>query len=65
MMKNRIEPPPGGCLDSAVHVAQQPNDKSYLAGKERQEIQNELRQMQGLYDEIKGKGKTQSGSSIC
>lgn len=45
-----------GLLQSAA--AQQPNDKSQLE-KERQEIQNELRQMQGLYDEIKGKGKTQ------
>jgi murein hydrolase activator len=39
--------------------AQQPaNDKSQLE-KERQEIQNELRQMQSMYNDVKGKGKTQ------
>jgi septal ring factor EnvC (AmiA/AmiB activator) len=38
--------------------AQQPSDKSQLE-KERQDIQNELRQMQSMYDDLKGKGKTQ------
>ena len=39
-------------------IAQQPTDKGQLE-KERQEIQNELKQMQSMYDEVKGKGKTQ------
>ena len=38
--------------------AQQPTDKGQLE-KERQEIQDELKQMQGMYNDIKGKGKTQ------
>jgi septal ring factor EnvC (AmiA/AmiB activator) len=41
-----------------VLSAQQPNDKSQLE-KERQDIQNEIRQMQTMYDEVKGKGKSQ------